>query len=676
MQVIDYLVKQLHSSASYNPAVQVPPAAVLWTDEACQWQSAMPLIKQYLPELLELGEYKPEERTGPAIWLKCVIAGKLEEADFPKGKTPIIYLPGVSRKALRAVESCSDELRPLAELQYRGSWWAYNTTGRDWNLPSFLTNSNVGLELDVAKDKKTQEVIPHVLHDLLESQVESLKGRRLEVKDFQELVFNDPIKDLLGWLNQPDSKREQWDDSKWLLFCQTCASEFGYEPSEHTAPEIIQAIASAQGKWEEVWQRFEDTAHNLPSLVKAMHSAKPDLADDYSHFPGENAQEEQALEAALIGLKELPTTEVRAKILALYEQHKERESWLWYRLGDSRWLQMLAQLAEVARLTEQPFSHQSPSDMATLYHEKYWQADAAAIEAMALAREPGQQELVADVLAIIYSPWLAEITQNFQHLVRDQGYPGDSEIKEAAASHDKGMILFFVDGLRFDCGMKLQQKLDSRDIAASLKTQWSALPSLTDTAKAAVTPVAGSLTGDQETQDFKPVVAGSGSQFSSHHFKKLLEQQGWQYLKGLDTGEPDGRAWLQTGDLDNLGHHQQRKLPLGIDAVLDEIADKISHLLDAGWKHIRIVTDHGWLWLPDKLPKAELDKPLVRKYLSRCAILHDNAKTGLPQVRWHWNANVTIAMAPGVSAFTAGDFYNHGGLSLQECLTPVLDIKK
>ena len=166
MQVIDKLIEQLRGSAKHNPAVQEAPAAVLWTDEACQWQSAMPLIKQYIPELLELGEYQPDERIGPAIWLKCAIAGVLEDVTLPEGRTPIIYLPKIGRKALRAIEECPDYLRPLAELQYRGSWWAYNTAGRDWSISSFLTNPRVGLELDVAKDKNTLDVIPQILKDL------------------------------------------------------------------------------------------------------------------------------------------------------------------------------------------------------------------------------------------------------------------------------------------------------------------------------------------------------------------------------------------------------------------------------------------------------------------------------------------------------------------------------
>ena len=32
----------------------------------------------------------------------------------------IIYLPGVPRSELRAVDSCPPELAPIAELQYRG----------------------------------------------------------------------------------------------------------------------------------------------------------------------------------------------------------------------------------------------------------------------------------------------------------------------------------------------------------------------------------------------------------------------------------------------------------------------------------------------------------------------------------------------------------------------------
>jgi hypothetical protein len=39
---------------------------------------------------------------------------------------------------------------------------------------------------------------------------------------------------------------------------------------------------------------------------------------------------------------------------------------------------------------------------------------------------------------------------------------------------------------------------------------------------------------------------------------------------------------------------------------------------------------------------------------------------------WHWDPKVEFAMAPGISCFEAGKIYEHGGLSLQECVTPIV----
>lgn len=75
-----------------------------------------------LPQLLVLDAYQPELRTGPAIWLKCAIVGLLTEVQIDG--VPVLYLPGVSRAELRAIESCPRDLQPWAELQYRGVFWS------------------------------------------------------------------------------------------------------------------------------------------------------------------------------------------------------------------------------------------------------------------------------------------------------------------------------------------------------------------------------------------------------------------------------------------------------------------------------------------------------------------------------------------------------------------------
>ncbi len=680
MQLIDYLAEQLRNSAKYNSAVQIAPAAILWTDIERQWQPAMSSIKQYLPELVELGEYKPEDKIGPAIWIKCAIAGVLEDCQLPKGKTPIIYLPGVGRKDLRAIEQCPDELRPLAELQYRGCWWAYNSAGRDWSVGSFLTNPRVGLELDVAKDKKTQAAILKILPDLLETPDESLRGKKLQAQDFINIVMNDPAKDILGWLNNPEEKHSLWNESKWPIFKQACKDNFGFDPESDAIESILAKLCDSEGEWEAVWQRFEDTAHNLPLLVEKLKHIQADgFAFNASHYLTENLKDENELAGVLKGFAEKDVTSIKKQVVELFSTHTERKSWLWYGLGLSSWLTILEQLTLVVEHTEIAFTGPSVEAMANTYQERFWQADAAAIQAMAVAKDINQQQVVADILAVIYTPWLEQVTLNFQNLVRAEGYPGKSgqsgEVNESTAQYNVGsQVVFFVDGLRFDTAKTLQQKLDKLSVKTTLKTSWCALPSLTATAKAAVTPVAELLSGAQENDNFTPMLTASGSEFSSYQLKKALADKNWQFLDGLETGEANGNAWVQTGDLDNMGHKQQMKMPLNIDAVLEDVVARVEGLLKAGWKNIRIVTDHGWLWVPNKLAEASISKNTVKKRLARCAILKDNIDTAELKVPWHWNDNVSVAMAPGIAGYVAGDYYNHGGLSLQECLTPVINI--
>ena len=117
------LVAALRSTAqSYAAGDQVAPCAVLWTDPERLWESVMPAVQAQLPELFLLGSYAPEQRTGPALWLRCIDARRVDGAP-PAGTAPILYLPGISREQLRVAEDCPPELAALVELQYRGALW-------------------------------------------------------------------------------------------------------------------------------------------------------------------------------------------------------------------------------------------------------------------------------------------------------------------------------------------------------------------------------------------------------------------------------------------------------------------------------------------------------------------------------------------------------------------------
>lgn len=673
---LDILVAQVRSCAHYNPMLQAPPAAILWTDKDSEWQSAIALIKQHLPELVELGDYNPVERIGPAVWIKCAIARKL--ADLPKDLTPIVYLPGIARKELRAIELCPEELKPLAELQYRGFWWATPNNNRDWTVSGFLSNKTIGLELDIGKNDKTQAALLKVLPFLLEERTDKLKGRRLSATDFNLLVADDPIRDLLQWINDP-SIIDTWDKTHTEIFKQHCQDHYGVMPSLDKRAACAQALCERSGNWVEVWSRFEQMAHRLPLLIELLRGIHPHgLALEPSCYLSINLADEQQLAHDLGTMSGLPETELRDKLKQLLTQHENRNKWCWRELGLSPYLEMLVALCDVETQTRSVFSGPDVKAMALSYQTQHWQSDGAAIEAMARAADDGQRKLVADILAIIYTPWLTRVAENFQHLVQDFGYPGtpQNEINEARSAYQVGsQVVFFVDGLRFDIAQKLLRRLQGkRQITATLEANWAALPSLTATAKAAVTPVHDLLAGSTETADFIPIQAQTEQAFSSHFLKKLLKERDWQYLDGIETGDANGKAWVHTGDIDHTGHQEQLRLPSRIDDILAEIEARIDGLLAAGWRHIRLLTDHGWLWVPDQLPKAELSKDATTKLFSRCAILKNNVATERLSQPWYWNDKVRVAMAPGISGFIAGDYYNHGGLTLQECLTPVINI--
>ena len=130
-------------------------------------------------------------------WLRCVLAGRAEGVSLPKGQTPIFYLPGVSRQDLRAVESCPDHLKPLAELQYRGMIWS-QSNAKDWTILAYLKSDQGGLGLDVAQDNDAKNAMQLALYRLLDEDVSLLKGKRLDKDYFNTLLTGgDPIRDLL-----------------------------------------------------------------------------------------------------------------------------------------------------------------------------------------------------------------------------------------------------------------------------------------------------------------------------------------------------------------------------------------------------------------------------------------------------------------------------------------------
>lgn len=667
----------LLSAAKGNSHTATTAAAVLWPDKERQWLAALPVLKRLMPGLCELGEYEPGQRRGPAVWLKCVIAGSLPEVQVEG--IPVVYLPGISRAELRAIESCPRDLQPLAELQYRGVFWS-QANAKDWTPSAFLSSKNGGLGMDVALDRATQEALLQTLQAgvLLDQRVDELRGRTINAEWLQGLLAPNPTRDLLLWMNAPDVARSQWSDVLWDVFTKRCKMDFGFDPVADGVLVAAERLTHAEGKWAAVAELYRDSYSSFPNIFGLLAKVQPPqmgLFPDQAllaGYPQANEQSESALRYALSACASMMAPQACSAVLAAEKEHGLRRSWLWARMGRSPLAEALGHLALVAERSSLLPIGQTPADLAAGYQQSGWQVDQAALHALACVHTKSDLDAVGAALRAMYLPWIEETARRLQEAVKKEG--GLPLLPtEKASGLGAGTCTVFVDGLRYDVAVQLRQRLLNLG-DANLSARWTSLPTVTASGKAWCSPVAAHIAGTVADTEFEPRVAADGKPLSGHNFRKLLTDQGVQPLEKHEKGDPQGKAWTEAGDLDHYGHEHGLRLARDLDSQLDQVGERVQELVDAGWKRIRIVTDHGWLLMPGGLPKSELAKHQTETRWGRCAVLKNSAYGTPLTFGWDWCEDVQVAYAPGVSSFIAGAEYAHGGISLQECLVPVLQL--
>ncbi len=337
---------------------------------------------------------------------------------------------------------------------------------------------------------------------------------------------------------------------------------------------------------------------------------------------------------------------------------------------------VLEPLARLARAVSTGLGGQTPDQMAEAYLQRGWQADAATWEALAVVAT-GDEALVARVVRHLLQPWMEDSAQTFQSAVTRQPLPGSDALSQVEAGED--VCLLFADGLRFDLGQRLAERLEARGLRVIVGYRWAALPTVTATAKPAVTPVAEQVTGKQLGEQFEAFMVQENKAANAANLRAAMKTQGYQVISDGALDSPlshPARGWLEAGDIDTLGHKLGARLAKQIPEELDRLADRIQRLLDAGWQSVRVVTDHGWLLLPGGLPKVRLPKHLTESRWARCAVISGDSALDMPRFPWYWNKSQWFAAAPGIGCFNKSEEYAHGGVSIEECLIPDLLIER
>ncbi len=674
LTVTEALVRSLDDAIRYNPNDATRPCAVLWTDHDAQWQPVIPRLRLLLPHLLTLGEYQPEQRTGPAIWLRSVVDRALSGIELSEDDPPILYLPHVSRQNLRAVQECPDNLKPLVELQYRGVCWTQKN-GKDWTVEAFLVSDDGGLGLDLAHDGATRQALYGSLEELAETAVEHLTGKRLEAEDFNRLFSEDIVRDLLRWLSEPESVKSHWSKGRWIAFKSRCYDDYKFDPDRDGTMVATELMGRREGTWVAVWRRFAESPVLYPGIPELLRKAMPsELFLKRSSWPQENKKDEKELRQALVALEHSVPGEARDELMQLEKLHGPRRNWVWAELNQAPLARSLAHLTVLAKHTATGLGGASKAEMAQVYVDSAWKVDAAALSAMATVKTAADIQAVGKVLDVIYKPWLETAAEHLQKLAEGDPLPGQEAQERKDIEVESGGIILFADGLRFDISQQLAERMRAKGWSVNLRTRWAGLPSVTATAKPAVSPVSQHVYGLSPGEDFSPATSDTGQPLTTHRFRKLLADNDYQYIDIDEIGDTSGRGWTESGNLDKQGHSLQDKLAGQVQDQIELLLNRIETLLKAGWDEVRVVTDHGWLWLPNGLPKVSLPSYLTASRWARCAVIKEGSNIEVPTVHWNWNAEERIAIAPGITCFSEGHKYAHGGLSLQECLIPIISV--
>ena len=672
--VLDRLVSRISAALDHNANAHVAPVALLWPDEGRQWLTVIDRIASRLP-IVSLGSYTPGERSGPAYWIRCVVAGTIDSG--LQGGAPIVYLPGVSRSALRAVDSCPASLAPIAELQYRSQWFSH-PNNRDWSARALLSHTERGVGLHIPDDAETGAALLLALDRLLDEPVDRLAKLELDADFFHDLINPDPVRSLLGWLDDPSRLPQRLDDAQRSAFVQQCKADYGFDPTVDGEITAARLLAGRKGGWAQVWKRFSETPERYPGIVGQLRKARPpeQLAlGDASHsevWPQDNEMAEAQLRNLLRDFGVLTAEGTRKEIVRLDVEHAWRRSTVWADLEMAPLAFAIEQLVNLAELTTQPLASGDLSSLTVDFAERGWKADDALLRALAAAKNASDREAVSAAAAAMYRSWLELGAKALQAAIGPMANaytykPGPS------ASTATGTATLFIDGLRLDIAHRVQARLESVGLEVAATTSLAALPTVTQTAKPALTPVAaGALVAGP---DLHPSNSASGTKASIQVLRSLMVENGVQILSPTETGDPSGTAWAEAGEVDHRGHDVGIRLVDYLDEEVDRIVLRIRELLDAGWRQVDVVTDHGWILLPGGMEKIELPPATTEIKKGRCARLKAGAVVAVPTVPWFWDSNVRIALAPGATCFEANKEYEHGGVSPQECIVPRLTVR-
>src|SRR5262249_14557456 len=137
------------------------------------------------------------------------------------------------------------------------------------------THRERGLGLRIADDAETTAAVELAMDRLLDLPYDRVSNQVLDADYFRDLVNPDPVRNVLGWLDDPHGFPSRLDEAEWAAFLQQCKADYGFDPTTDGPITAARNLGERKGEWVEVWRRWAEMPERYPGIPGLLRQAKP-----------------------------------------------------------------------------------------------------------------------------------------------------------------------------------------------------------------------------------------------------------------------------------------------------------------------------------------------------------------------------------------------------------------
>jgi PglZ domain len=337
--------------------------------------------------------------------------------------------------------------------------------------------------------------------------------------------------------------------------------------------------------------------------------------------------------------------------------------------------------------------------------EGLWQVDRQQRLVEQGAAACAEDSEVAGLVALcrqIYRDVAGSAQTRFLRAVEDASWPPEGIFRqtqifaryiEPVLTDRRKTVFFLVDSMRYEMGRDLAQTIETFG-PVTVGVAATILPTTTPCGMAALMPAAdGTYCLVNDGDDLVPAIGGRPLRNSKERMDLLRELYGDRFVdlslsdllsanaKRLQAriGAADFVV-IRTQEIDGIAEGPSSYLARKVmSEILRDIAIGTGRLVSMGFETFVYAADHGHVLLPEVEPGDVVQDPpgQWRKNRRRCRLGTSTGET--PGVTIFPVAKVGIiapvpdfAVAKGFRVFSFGEGYFHEGLSLQECVIPLI----